>query len=621
MPLPPNESELKKSHDLLAAITQIQAEFIEDAGLHSSFNHLLEILLRITESQYGFIGEVLYNAENQPYLKTYSTTNIAWSPESEVLYPVTNNRTKKVKNLKTLFGDVISSGEMVIANTPVIDTHKDGLLPGHPPLNAFLGLPLYHRSKMIGMIGLANRVQGYDQKLVDYLHPLLVACASMIASYRAEQHRKTAEAARENYAQRLQLLRQIDGAILAAESTEDITRAAVSYIRQLVPCDRATLVLYHLDREIVELMAVNGIGQERFPEKTILPLANYPPLEPLLRGEARYLRDLMQQLDLAPVVRRLAEMGLRSFVSLPLRPEGRLIGALTLSSKHPNGFTEEGIDIIREVANQIAIALRQSQLRKQISQHTEELEARVAERTAELTIANERLRELDDLKSKFVSDVSHELRTPIAGLNIRLHLLERSQPDDIPRHIGLLKDQLAGLNKLIESILDLSRMDLTDADKLTFAPIDLNTVIEAVSSAYEPLAAAAGLGFSFTPSADLPLIRGEYNQLSQVVTNLVANAINYTPSGHIYVKTWATAEHVYLAVEDTGMGIDAQEMPHIFTRFYRGERVGQSKMRGTGLGLGIVKEIIDLHSGAIEVKSVRDQGSVFTVMFPIWRPA
>ncbi|MBZ0281902.1 MAG: GAF domain-containing sensor histidine kinase [Anaerolineae bacterium] len=423
----------------------------------------------------------------------------------------------------------------------------------------------------------------------------------------------------ESYAQRLRLLHEIDRAILAAESTLDITRAAVRYIRQLVPSDRATLVLHHLEQEKVELMAVSGLGQDKFPESTISPLSDYPPLEPLLRGQPRYLPDLMQVLDLAPVVGRLVGMGLRCFVSLPLIAEDHLIGALTLSSTQTNAFTAEGIEIIQEVANLIAIALRQSQLREEIRRHTEELEMRVAERTAELTAANERLRELDDLKSKFVSDVSHELRTPISGLNIRLHLLERSQPQDYPRHIGLLKDQLAGLNKLVESILDLARLDLTDADKLMFAPVDLNAVVDEVSTAYEPLAQAAGLEFRFIPAANLPPIRGEHNQLSQVITNLVANAINYTAAGQISLKTWNENGQVYLAVRDTGMGIEAHEIPHIFTRFYRGERAGQSKVRGTGLGLGIVKEIVDLHGGSITVESARDQGSTFTMGFPIWR--
>lgn len=421
----------------------------------------------------------------------------------------------------------------------------------------------------------------------------------------------------ESYAQRLRLLREIDRAILAAESTLDITRAAVRYIRQLIPCDRATLVLHHLEQEKVQLMAVSGLGEDIFPENTISPLSDYPPVDSLLRGEPRYLPDLMQVLDLAPVIRRLANMGLRSFVSVPLIPEGHLIGALTVSSTQTNPFTPESIDIIREVADQIAIVLRQSQLREEIRRHAEELEQRVAERTAELTAANERLRELDNLKSKFVSDVSHELRTPISGLNIRLHLLERSKAEDYPRHIALLKEQLAGLNKLVESILDLSRLDLTDAENLTFAPVDLNAVVTEVSTAYEPLAHAAGLEFRFTPAADLPPVRGEHNQLSQVITNLVANAINYTPSGEISLRTWNDDGWAYLAVQDTGIGIDPNEIPHIFTRFYRGERA--SKVRGTGLGLGIVKEIVDLHGGSITVESAPDQGSTFTTAFPVWQ--
>jgi len=112
-------------------------------------------------------------------------------------------------------------------------------------------------------------------------------------------------------------------------------------------------------------------------------------------------------------------------------------------------------------------------------------------------------------------------------------------------------------------------------------------------------------------------VLGEHNQLAQVITNLLANAIHYTPAGRVRVTTSQTDGYVCLTVQDTGIGIEPEDLPHIFNRFYRGRRAGQSNIPGSGLGLGIVKEIVDLHQGRIEVDSQVGGGSTFRVWLPI----
>src|SRR5262249_1414131 len=156
---------------------------------------------------------------------------------------------------------------------------------------------------------------------------------------------------------------------------------------------------------------------------------------------------------------------------------------------------------------------------------------------------------------------------------------------------------------------DLSRLELAH-DRISFGVVDLNNVVQQVVMALEPRADVAGLQMSFRAS-QLPEIRGEFNQLAQVVTNLVSNSINYTPNGGITVRTLfdEKQQQVCLEVTDTGMGISEADIPHLFTRFYRGERAGQSSIPGTGLGLSIVKEIVDLHSGHIAVQSQVGHGT------------
>lgn len=247
-----------------------------------------------------------------------------------------------------------------------------------------------------------------------------------------------------------------------------------------------------------------------------------------------------------------------------------------------------------------------------------DLEQRVSERTRELAEANEQLKELDRLKSKFVSDVSHELRSPITNLSLYLELLERARPEKQSHYLTILKNQTRRLIQLVEDILNLSRLD-AGKDALVFSPVDLNAITRQVAIAHRLRAQAAGLILAFEPAFDLPPVLGDPNQLTQVVTNLVDNAINYTPQGTINISTLLDSEtgQVCLVIVDTGSGIGSPDLAHIFDRFYRGQYASDYTIPGTGLGLAIVKEIIDLHNGAVTVASTEAGGTTFKVWLPL----
>ncbi len=299
--------------------------------------------------------------------------------------------------------------------------------------------------------------------------------------------------------------------------------------------------------------------------------------------------------------------GLPTAACAPLIAEGATIGVLWVGRRTDIGDDE--LRLLVAIADIAANALRRALI-------VETLEQRVAERTRELAEANERLTELDRLKSKFVSDVSHELRTPVTNLKLYVELLERGKLDRRAQYMDTLKQQADRLAQLVEDILDLSRLERASAGPV-FAPLDLNTLVEQVVAAYAARAEAAGLSLIFEPGADLPPAHGDYNQLTQVVTNLVTNAINYTPAGEVRVSTYPLNNRVCLQVRDTGRGIDPQDMSHLFERFYRGQNASQLDIPGSGLGLAIVKEIVDLHEGRIEVDSRIGEGSTFRVWLPM----
>jgi len=426
--------------------------------------------------------------------------------------------------------------------------------------------------------------------------------------------RKQAEEAVRQSAGRLATLHEIDQAILLAKSIDEIAHAAVSRIQRLVPSRGAHVALFDGDEAIVTVAycddCVAPTGERIHWEALGLP-------ESFKRGQVHVVDDLWNLDTPSAVEQRMSADGARAYLKAPLIVMGELIGYLSLDSTVPRAFQTEQIEIAREVADQLAIAIQQARLLEQTQRHAAELELRVAERTRELAAANERLTELDRLKSKFVSDVSHELRTPIANLKLYADLLERGKPEKHEQYISVLRQQSKRLAQLVDDILNLSRLEM-GKDRIAFGPVDLNYVVDQVVTAHQPRAEAASLTLTFEPHIDLPPVRGEVNQLAQVITNLIGNALSYTPHGCVRVATALLDDRVCLQVEDTGMGIDAVDLANIFDRFYRGRRPQKSDIPGTGLGLAIVKEIVDLHQGHIEVDSRVDHGTTFRVWLPLY---
>ena len=225
-------------------------------------------------------------------------------------------------------------------------------------------------------------------------------------------------------------------------------------------------------------------------------------------------------------------------------------------------------------------------------------------------------KELERLKDQFILEVSHELRTPVTNMGLFAELLERGKPEKKDEYMSVLKTEISHLMRMIEDILDLSRLEVGKLKRTTFTDLDLNLLTEQVVAAHCPLAEEGGLELQFDPEDDLPLVYGDQNQIARVLTNLLSNAIRYTADGSVTVSTYEGNSGIWIEVRDTGMGIDEADFPHLFERFYRGQKVSQSKIMGSGLGLAIVKEIVELHDGKVDWESVSGEGSTFRVWFP-----
>ncbi len=247
-----------------------------------------------------------------------------------------------------------------------------------------------------------------------------------------------------------------------------------------------------------------------------------------------------------------------------------------------------------------------------------ELEKRVEERTQELAAANARLKELDYLKNKFIEDMSHELRTPLANMNLYLDLLEVGKPERRESYMAVLRQSIGRVTRISEDVLAMIRLELFK-DDVQFKPVNLNKLAADVVRQQKQLVDAAGLNLIFASNPTNPLVRCDTNQIQHCLINLIVNSINYTPEGQIEVciKLDETYRRVCLAVSDTGTGIDPDDLPYLFDRFYRGRKIGQSNIPGSGLGLALVKEIAELHGGSVEAENRPDKGSIFHLWLPL----
>ena len=186
-------AELKLRNDLLKAISEAQDSYISGADIRPLFQTLLENAISLTDSQYGFIGEVLYKPDGAPFLKTYAVTNIAWNDATRKYYEEYNSGGMEFHNLGTLFGTVLTSGMPVISNDPANDPRGGGLPDGHPAMDAFLGIPISHGGAVCGMVGIANRVGGYTKEIIEFLNPFLTTCGTLIEARRVAEAEKRAE--------------------------------------------------------------------------------------------------------------------------------------------------------------------------------------------------------------------------------------------------------------------------------------------------------------------------------------------------------------------------------------------------------------------------------------------
>lgn len=234
-------------------------------------------------------------------------------------------------------------------------------------------------------------------------------------------------------------------------------------------------------------------------------------------------------------------------------------------------------------------------------------------RASELAQAYQKLAEQELARREFLTNVAHELRTPLMVANGYLQMLQRGivSGEQLSAGIDTVARNVQQIASLVNDILFLQEMDLVLPD---FQAVDMNAIAQSVKDKYDPKAIERKVTIRIDPPPDLPQVSGDPKSLERALMSLVDNAIKFSPNGgDVTIRFDENGEDVFVSVEDHGIGIEEENMKHIFDRFYHLERHGDDLFGGIGIGLSITNQVIKQHQGKLEVKSTAGKGSTFTL--------
>ncbi|HEY0157098.1 MAG TPA: ATP-binding protein [Thermoanaerobaculia bacterium] len=426
--------------------------------------------------------------------------------------------------------------------------------------------------------------------------------------------------------QRLASLTNIGKTISLRYTTDELLMAIYTECKAVIDCSLFCIVLFEESTNELsfELDIVEG---------EVLPKARIPLGEGLNSWVVMHHQPLL--LGSTAEERRFGVTAIadtkptESWLGVPMIARDRVIGVISVESYKKNAFTADDLILLTAIANQAAVAIENAHLYRDLEGLTHALEARVLERTNELRETNLRLMAADRSKNQFLANMSHELRTPLNSIiGFSSVLLDASRGVLQPRLHRFLENIHAAGNHLLELINDILDLSKIEAGKMELRAdqFDLSETIAAVERVMKGFAAEAKVQILSKIDPALPNVRLDEGRLKQILFNLLSNAVKFSPQNAlvtIHCRFVPAADSpialdtVRIDVTDEGIGIPHDELQRIFIEFYQTEDGRRARRGGTGLGLSLTRNFVELHHGKIEVKSTPGQGSTFTLYLPV----
>jgi signal transduction histidine kinase len=399
----------------------------------------------------------------------------------------------------------------------------------------------------------------------------------------------------------LMALEEIGRAVASSLDTKAVLATIVTRAVELTHADAGAIYIYDASADVFQL-------------------AEAYELDPALQKAIRALRITLEGLGISagrpePItVPHLADAlhyparevtlsaGFRSLLVVPLLGQNDILGALVLQRREAGEFPVRAVDLMRTFAHQSALAIKNARLFREVEQ-----------KGRELALANEH-------KARFFANMSHELRTPLNGMlgfsELLVDGVYGAMPDPALEVLERIRKDGSHLLGLINDVLDISKID-ADQLKLSLEDYSIQSIVESVVASTAPLAQAKAIEVKTSIARDLPIGRGDERRLTQVLLNIVGNAIKFTDTGWIEIRVNEINGHFAIAVQDTGPGIPAEAQARIFEEFQQVDNSITRQKGGTGLGLAIARRLVREHGGHVDVQSTAGMGTTFSIVVPV----
>jgi GAF domain-containing protein len=563
-------------------------------ALQPVLDTLVESVTRLCEAKDAFIflrkGELYHVAARYGFSRTYQDY-LEQHPRPVDRGSITGRTALEAKVVHV--HDVLADPEYTWSEAQRIGGYR-----------TVLGVPLLRDGGPVGVIIVGRTVvQPFTEKQIELVTTFADQAVIAIENVRLfdEVQARTRELSQSVH--ELRALGDISQAVNSTLDLETVLSTIVAKAVQLSDTEAGAIYGYDEQAHEFHLRATYGMDQGLIDalSQRHIGLDDPSVAEVFAQREPTQVADLREEpaSDINEITLRA---GYRARMVAPLLRGEDIVGTLVVRRRMPGEFAKNTVDIIKTFAAQSALAIQNARLFHEI-----------ADKSRQLAEASQH-------KSQFLANMSHELRTPLnAILGYTELMADGAYGDPSEKMLGILKRLEANgkhLLGLINDVLDLSKIE---AGQLVLELSDycIQDIAQTVRSTLEPLAADKKLGFKVEVAPQPPSGHGDGRRLTQVLINLVGNAIKFTDAGEVAIKAEAHNGSFHVSVRDTGPGISSADQARLFQEFQQADNAITKKKGGTGLGLAISKRIIEMHGGRIWVESQVGQGSTFAFTLPV----
>jgi signal transduction histidine kinase len=556
---------------------------------------------RLCSAEYAFIGKAIDNKIHLAAASSMDSEHARWLQQHPVSIDRSSATGRTALERRAIhIPDILADPEFA---------HHDWQNVGRQ--RTILGVPLLHEGNLVGVIMLVrNMVRPFAQRQIELVTTFADQAVIAINNVRLFE---------EVQARTRELTEALEQQTATADVLKVISRSALDLQGVLDALVESAVRLCNAYDALI--LQVFGGGLRLVAHHGEIPIAG--PVGqltiPLERGSIGgravidrrtiHVADILTEADEYPESRKRAhQLGWRTGLAVPLVHAGEAIGIILIRRGEVRPFTERQIELVNTFADQAVIAIENTRLFEEVQARTREL----AKTVEDLEIASQH-------KSQFVANMSHELRTPLAAILGYAELMQEGFYEPLGQKsldaLTRIRSNGKHLLGLINTVLDIAKIE-SGQFTLNMAEYAVESVVETVRSATESLAQNKKLALKTEVAKSLPIGVGDEQRLTQVLLNLVGNAIKFTDAGEVRVTAKAVNGHFNVSVADTGPGIPEEHQARIFEQFHQVDSSNTKAKGGTGLGLAIAKQIVEMHGGRIWVESTLGKGSTFQMELP-----